>query len=132
MTGGMIWPAEEAAAPLAGTSGSTAERLQHLPAHRACQLLRERCAVVVGLADSVENDSFRHGILDYPHYTRPREVEGVPVPEVLVSGNHQAIADWRRERALEATRQKRPDLLESDGRRSGGADICCKSAEETA
>ncbi|MEE2775339.1 MAG: tRNA (guanosine(37)-N1)-methyltransferase TrmD [Acidobacteriota bacterium] len=103
-----------------------------IPAMVLIEAISRMVPGVVGLADSVENDSFRHGILDYPHYTRPREVEGVPVPEVLVSGNHQAIADWRRERALEATRQKRPDLLESDGRRSGGADICCKSAEETA
>jgi tRNA (guanine37-N1)-methyltransferase len=45
---------------------------------------------VVGLADSVENDSFRRGLLDYPHYTRPREVEGLEVPEVLLSGDHAA------------------------------------------
>ena len=47
---------------------------------------------VVGLPDSVESDSFRHGLLDHPHYTRPREVEGLAVPEVLLSGDHRAIA----------------------------------------
>ena len=65
---------------------------------------------VVGLADSVVNDSFRDGLLDYPHYTRPEEVEGLRVPEVLRSGDHAAIAEWRRQRAIEATRRKRPDL----------------------
>ncbi|REJ79869.1 MAG: tRNA (guanosine(37)-N1)-methyltransferase TrmD [Acidobacteria bacterium] len=67
---------------------------------------------VVGLADSVINDSFRSGLLDHPHYTRPLEVDGLEVPEVLRSGNHAAIAAWRREQAEEATRRKRPDLLE--------------------
>jgi tRNA (guanine37-N1)-methyltransferase len=66
---------------------------------------------VVGLADSVENDSFRRGLLDYPHYTRPRSVEGLEVPEVLLSGDHAAVADFRRREALRATLEKRPDLL---------------------
>ena len=67
---------------------------------------------VVGLPDSVVNDSFREGLLDYPHYTRPAEIEGLAVPEVLLSGDHAAIDAWRREQALAATRAKRPDLLE--------------------
>jgi tRNA (guanine37-N1)-methyltransferase len=66
---------------------------------------------VVGFAGSVEEDSFRHGLLDHPHYTRPPVVEGLAVPEVLLSGDHAAIARWRAERALRATRAKRPDLL---------------------
>lgn len=65
---------------------------------------------VVGLEDSVLNDSFREGLLDFPHYTRPETVEGLRVPDVLRSGDHGAIARWRRERAIEATRRKRPDL----------------------
>jgi tRNA (guanine37-N1)-methyltransferase len=65
---------------------------------------------VVGLRDSVESDSFRHGLLDYPHYTRPREVAGLAVPEVLLSGDHRAIAEWRRRQAVERTRTRRPDL----------------------
>jgi tRNA (guanine37-N1)-methyltransferase len=66
---------------------------------------------VVGLPDSVESDSFRHGLLDHPHYTRPREVAGLAVPEVLLSGDHAAIERWRREQALRRTRERRPDLL---------------------
>lgn len=66
---------------------------------------------VVGLADSVERDSFRDGLLDFPHYTRPRVVEGLEVPAVLLSGHHRDIEAWRRRRALQATLEKRPDLL---------------------
>jgi tRNA (guanine37-N1)-methyltransferase len=69
---------------------------------------------VVGFADSVEADSFRHGLLDYPHYTRPREVAGLAVPEVLLSGDHRAIREWRRQQALDRTRRRRPDLLAKD------------------
>ena len=54
---------------------------------------------------------FRHGLLDCPHYTRPAEFQGWRVPEVLLSGNHQEIGRWRRQRALEKTWRKRPDLL---------------------
>ena len=68
---------------------------------------------VVGLRDSVENDSFRRGLLDFPQYTRPRAVEGLEVPEVLLSGDHAAIERWRRRRALERTLRQRPDLLAS-------------------
>ena len=75
---------------------------------------------VVGLADSVENDSFREGLLDFPHYTRPRVVEGLEVPDVLVSGDHAAVERWRRERARERTARRRPDLLgPDDGEPSG-------------
>jgi tRNA (guanine37-N1)-methyltransferase len=68
---------------------------------------------VVGYADSVENDSFRSGLLDYPHYTRPPVVAGMAVPEVLLSGDHAAIDRWRALAALRATWRKRPDLLAS-------------------
>ncbi len=71
---------------------------------------------VVGRPESVENESFRSGLLDHPHYTRPRTVEGIDVPEVLRSGDHARIASWRRKQALEATRRKRPDLLTGDTR----------------
>jgi len=67
---------------------------------------------VVGLPESVEQDSFRTGRLDHPQYTRPREVEGRAVPEVLLSGDHARIDLWRRREALRATLRKRPDLLE--------------------
>jgi tRNA (guanine37-N1)-methyltransferase len=67
---------------------------------------------VVGNEQSVENDSFYHGLLDHPHYTRPREFRGVQVPDVLLSGNHAEIDRWRTKQSLEATRDRRPDLLE--------------------
>ncbi len=66
---------------------------------------------VVGNSGSVEEDSFYRGLLDYPHYTRPEEVCGMRVPEVLLSGHHEKIRRWRREQALRATLAKRPDLL---------------------
>jgi tRNA (guanine37-N1)-methyltransferase len=66
---------------------------------------------VVQLHSSVENDSFRGGLLDYPHYTRPPVVEGLAVPDVLLSGDHAAIERWRELEALRATVAKRPDLV---------------------
>jgi tRNA (guanine37-N1)-methyltransferase len=67
---------------------------------------------VVGNAGSVEEDSFFRGLLDYPHYTRPEELRGMRVPEILLSGHHEKIRRWRKEMALRATLAKRPDLLE--------------------
>ena len=66
---------------------------------------------VVARAESVERESFVKQRLDYPHYTRPREFRGLSVPEALLSGDHARIERWRRARALEATRRRRPDLL---------------------
>ena len=66
---------------------------------------------VVGKEDSVRHDSFAEGILDFPHYTRPREFRGLKVPQVLFSGDHKKIERWRRKKALEKTLEKRPDLL---------------------
>jgi tRNA (guanine37-N1)-methyltransferase len=66
---------------------------------------------VVGAAESLENESFLRERLDYPHYTRPREFRGLAVPDVLVGGDHGRILRWRRARALERTRERRPDLL---------------------
>ncbi|SEJ21795.1 tRNA (Guanine37-N(1)-) methyltransferase [Deinococcus reticulitermitis] len=66
---------------------------------------------VLGDAASHQDDSFSSGLLDYPEYTRPPEWEGRAVPEVLRGGNHAAIGRWRRERALERTLARRPDLL---------------------
>jgi tRNA (guanine37-N1)-methyltransferase len=68
---------------------------------------------VVGDFDSVESDSFHSGLLDAPYYTRPAEYRGWKAPEVLLSGNHAAIAKWRREQGLLRTAQRRPDLLEA-------------------
>jgi len=82
-----------------------------MPAMVLIEAVSRQIPGVVGLADSVANDSFRDGLLDHPHYTRPREIGGQAVPEVLLSGDHAAIARWRRREALRATRAKRPDLL---------------------
>lgn len=67
---------------------------------------------VVGDAGSVRADSFEDGLLDHPHYSRPREFRGLAVPDVLFSGHHERIWRWRREQQLEATWRRRPDLLE--------------------
>jgi tRNA (guanine37-N1)-methyltransferase len=82
-----------------------------LPAMVLIEALSRQVPGVVGLADSVEGDSFRRGLLDHPHYTRPPEVEGLTVPPVLLSGDHAALRRWRRREALRATLRKRPDLL---------------------
>ncbi|MEP6699330.1 MAG: tRNA (guanosine(37)-N1)-methyltransferase TrmD, partial [Verrucomicrobiota bacterium] len=65
----------------------------------------------LGHEQSAEDDSFSGGLLEGPHYTRPAEFRGWKVPEILLSGNHAAIAAWRKEQALQRTREKRPDLL---------------------
>ncbi len=67
---------------------------------------------VVGNEESVERESFMRERLDHPHYTRPREYRGLTVPDALLSGDHSRIERWRRARALERTRSRRPDLLE--------------------
>ena len=69
---------------------------------------------VLGGPTPAENDSFANGLLESPYYTRPVEFRGQRVPEVLLSGDHGAIARWRADMALEVTRIKRPDLLERD------------------
>jgi tRNA (guanine37-N1)-methyltransferase len=67
---------------------------------------------VLGDDESAVAESFESGLLDHPHYTRPEEFRGWKVPSILLSGNHSAIAKWRSEQALEATKKRRPDLLE--------------------
>lgn len=66
---------------------------------------------VLGDDESKKNDSFFNGILDHPHYTRPRDFKGMKVPEVLISGNHQLIERWREKAALKRTYLMRPDLI---------------------
>lgn len=66
---------------------------------------------VLGSGTSALADSFSDGMLEYPQYTRPAVFEGIPVPEVLLSGHHANIEKWRREKALELTAERRPDLL---------------------
>ena len=65
---------------------------------------------VLGDEQSAADESFSHGLLEYPHYTRPAEFRGWKVPDILLSGNHAAIEAWRREQARERTRDRRPDL----------------------
>jgi tRNA (guanine37-N1)-methyltransferase len=66
---------------------------------------------IMGKALSGEDESFEGGLLEYPHYTRPREFEGRTIPEVLLNGDHAKIAAWRRAEAIRVTRERRPDLL---------------------
>ena len=66
----------------------------------------------VGDRESVEQDSFADGLLDHPHYTRPESVDGLDVPEVLLSGDHKRIASWRRKQALGRTYERRPELIQ--------------------
>ncbi|KQP09244.1 tRNA (guanosine(37)-N1)-methyltransferase TrmD [Methylobacterium sp. Leaf93] len=66
---------------------------------------------VMGKSVSGEEESFEGGLLEYPHYTRPREWEGRAIPDILTGGNHGAIARWRREEAERITRERRPDLM---------------------
>jgi tRNA (guanine37-N1)-methyltransferase len=67
---------------------------------------------VLGGEGAVEEESFQTGLLEYPHYTRPRDFEGHEVPEILLSGDHQRLNRWRRQEALRRTARQRPDLLE--------------------
>ena len=72
---------------------------------------------VMGKEDSGREESFENGLLEYPHYTRPREFEGRAIPPVLLGGDHAKIAAWRRAEAERITRERRPDLLDRNGRR---------------
>jgi tRNA (guanine37-N1)-methyltransferase len=74
---------------------------------------------VLGNPDSMAEESFALGLLEYPHYTRPAEFEGMRVPEVLVSGHHAEIRRWRDAQALERTRARRPELLHGDAPGTG-------------
>ena len=71
-------------------------------------------AGALGDEDSPKDDSFSAGLLEYPQYTRPEVFRDMKVPEILLSGNHAKIADWRWQQAVERTKKWRPDLLESD------------------
>ena len=84
-----------------------------LPAMLMADAMGRMIEGVVGNSGSVSEDSFFNGLLDYPHYTRPEELRGMRVPDVLLSGHHENIRRWRKEQALRATLEKRPDLLET-------------------
>ncbi len=87
----------------------------------AAQVLIDACVRllpgVAGNETSLTEESFASGLLEYPHYTRPREWEGRAIPEVLLSGDHEKIAKWRREQAEAVTKARRPDLWEKHGKR---------------
>ena len=82
--------------------------------------------------ESLEEESFRHGLLEYPHYTRPVEYRGLEVPEVLLSGHHRRIEEWRLEKSIEKTRKNQPRLLEDRNAREdpGATDDSGKENEK--
>jgi tRNA (guanine37-N1)-methyltransferase len=77
---------------------------------------------VLGNADSTVEESFAAGLLEFPQYTRPTEWEGRRIPEVLLSGHHGRIADWRRSQAERLTRERRPDLWRAHLAQAGQGD----------
>lgn len=77
---------------------------------------------VVGNAESLADESFQTNLLEYPHYTRPREFRGMRVPDILLSGHHAKIEEWRAEQARERTEERRPDLLARDIDTAGSRD----------
>ncbi len=85
-----------------------------LPACILVDCVARLCDGVLSAAECHENESISSGMLEYPQYTRPVEWHGMPVPPVLLSGDHKKIDEWRREAALELTRRQRPDLLPPD------------------
>ncbi|WP_370685822.1 tRNA (guanosine(37)-N1)-methyltransferase TrmD [Sulfuriferula thiophila] len=85
---------------------------------------------VLGDADSAVQDSFVNGLLDYPHYTRPELYQGVPVPAVLMGGNHAKIQRWRLQQSLLATQRNRPDLLAKRGMSAAEIDLLALSEQE--
>lgn len=84
-----------------------------LPAMMITDAVARMLPGVLGSEESAPTDSFYNGLLEHPQYTRPREFEGLSVPEILLSGDHAKIAQWRREKSLEITLKNRPDLLET-------------------
>ncbi|MDP8956053.1 MAG: tRNA (guanosine(37)-N1)-methyltransferase TrmD [Actinomycetota bacterium] len=85
------------------------------------EAVSRRIRGVVGNEESLAPESFESGILDHPHYTRPRVFRGMEVPDVLLSGDHRRIAEWRRQAALDKTRKNRPDLLDRPESSTPGA-----------
>lgn len=84
-----------------------------LPAMVLIDVVARHIKGVVGKAESVEEESFTQGLLEYPQYTRPADYLGLAVPQILLSGDHKQIAKWRQKEALEKTLHQRPDLLKS-------------------
>lgn len=86
----------------------------------------------LGDENSSKKDSFYNGLLDYPHYTRPREFQGMTVPDILLSGNHGLIEKWRKKQSLKRTLIRRPDLLEKKELTAEEKKLLSKIKEETA
>jgi tRNA (guanine37-N1)-methyltransferase len=105
-----------------------------LPAMVVIEAVTRLQPEALGDAEAAQHDSFSESLLDFPQYTRPADYRGMSVPEVLRSGNHQAIAQWRRQQSLLATARKRPDLLEVRGLSDEERDLvaAASSAEDKA
>ncbi|MBW2091197.1 MAG: tRNA (guanosine(37)-N1)-methyltransferase TrmD [Deltaproteobacteria bacterium] len=82
-----------------------------IPAMGVIEAVSRLLPGVLGAAESVEEETFSNGLLEYPQYTRPRVFQGLAVPEVLLSGDHAAIRKWRRQESLKRTLERRPDML---------------------
>ncbi len=89
----------------------------------AAMVLIEACVRllpgVLGASESLASESFETGLLEYPQYTKPRDWQGRPIPDILLSGDHKKIEEWRRRQAEQLTADRRPDLLVPNGRTSG-------------
>lgn len=83
-----------------------------LPALCLMDAVSRKVEGTLGKIESADEDSFSNGLIEYPHYTKPREFRGLEVPEVLLNGNHKDIAEFRLQKSLERTKAKRPDLYE--------------------
>ena len=83
-----------------------------LPALCLIDAISRKIDGTLGKIESADEDSFSNGLLEYPHYTKPREYRGLKVPDVLLNGNHKEINEFRLQKSLERTKTKRPDLYE--------------------
>ncbi len=83
-----------------------------LPALCVMDAVSRKVEGTLGKIDSAHEDSFSNGLLEYPHYTKPREYRGLSVPQVLLGGNHKEIEAWRDEQSLKRTKERRPDLID--------------------
>ena len=83
-----------------------------LPARCLIDAVSRKLEGTLGKIESADEDSFSNGLLEYPHYTKPREYRGLKVPEVLLNGNHKDISEFRLQKSIERTKTKRPDLYE--------------------
>ena len=90
-----------------------------LPALCLIDAVSRKIDGTLGCLESADEDSFSNGLLEYPHYTRPREYRGLKVPEVLLNGNHKEINEFRLQKSLERTKERRPDLYDKYLKRNG-------------